>query len=160
MPPAANEELPSDETLNSLPYQPALATVASNQPSSATNSTAKPLPEPDPKRFPIVIMEQTAANGKVLYFEDNMSETTPAAMVPVEIWTEVKPKRIYKTVTDRDGGYSFPALDANIYRMRVGRLQLKLEVTPRGNEGGLDAGQKVILIYIPRELGVVAGSSK
>jgi len=106
-------------------------------------------------------MEQTAANGKVIYFTDSSDEgeMKPAVMLPVEIWTREKAKRIYKTVTDRDGAYSFPALSAGTYRLMVGRLNLGLQVRDRGPEGGIDSGQKVILIYIPRELGEVGGKA-
>lgn len=110
--------------------------------------------ESEQKRAPVVRMDQSAVMGRVIFLGDDKREESAAAGVRIEIRTKEK-KLIAETKTDDSGMYSIPKLDVGAYDLVVGRLRLELEVeaTKAPAEGETEDQSKVIVLFIPREVG-------
>jgi len=75
---------------------------------------------------------------------------TPVADLPVRVWSVDKDKMIYKTQTDKDGGFRIPSLSAGRCFIFVGRVKVDINVL-RNQQNALTQHADWVVV-MPRSL--------
>ncbi len=101
------------------------------------------------KYIEFLLVKPGAFTGKVLYTDGK----SPAAEVPVRVWSITQKKFVYNTTTDKKGAYKLPKLPADrylaIYGDRVS-VDLRVDEKAKGTPQPLD-------VIIPRGKAYAAG---
>jgi len=108
--------------------------------------------EGDSRPRPLVVMKQATIQGRVFFISESGKGSSAGHLV-VRIHTSDGKKSLQETKTDKRGQYTLSFLEVGEYQLTVGRLILRL-VVEEGKKGSDERKlPKVIMVFIPQELG-------
>ncbi len=118
----------------------------------SADDNQKETPGEKPKKPHLIVMKQMDIRGRVLLLMEQ-GEKSATQNVKVQVYSGDGKKMVFKSKTDKDGGFSLPNLDVGVYKLKIGLLQMDLKVEdPLKQRGKTSHIPKVIVVFLPKEM--------